>query len=51
MRYPMLSTLELAFLAKATPTTSPFASNAGPPEFPPLIAASIWTESSRWLAL
>ena len=25
-----------------TPTTSPFSPNAGPPEFPGLIAASIW---------
>jgi len=47
----MLSTRELAFLENATPTTSPFTSNAGPPELPPLMAASIWTESSRWLAL
>jgi len=29
-------------MAVFTPTTSPFVSNAGPPELPLLIEASIW---------
>ena len=41
--YPMFSASSCFRLWNATPTHSPLALNAGPPLFPELIAASIWT--------
>lgn len=38
-------------IAELTPTTAPVASTNGPPEFPGLIAASVWSALINELSL